>query len=120
MDSILMQKPEKIPAIVMYNIMTGGNSKQMKSLTGRGVVTANSIVVASTAGVDGEPRPYVVIEVDGAIHRTSSPSFIRGVQAYFECFDPDVPFRFTVEVGRSASGREFITFNPVFEEGSVG
>lgn len=116
MDTILMQKPEKIPAIVMYNIMTGGNSKQMKSLSGRGVVTANSIVVASTTGADGEPRPYVVIEADGAIHRTSSPSFIRGVQAYFACFDPETPFRFTVETGRSASGREFITFNPAFEE----
>lgn len=116
MDTIVMQKPEKIPAIVMYNIMAGGKSRQMKSLADKGVVTAKSIVVATGKGADGEPCPYVVIEVDGEIYRTSSPSFMRGVQAYLQCFDPAVPFQFCVEIGRSASGREFITFNPVFEE----
>lgn len=116
MDSILMQKPDKIPAMVMFNIMAGGKAQPMKSLAGKGVVTAESIVVAAGTGSDGEPYPYAVIEVDGEIRRTSSPSFMRGVQAYLQCFDPAVPFRFTVEIGRSASGREFITFNPVFEE----
>lgn len=117
MNTIVLQKPENIPARIMYNIMAGGiSNRQMKSLAGQGKVKADAIVIVESLTSDNEPYRYVVIEVNGESHRTSSPSFMRGVEAYLKCFDPDVPFEFEVEIGRSSSGREFITFSPVFEE----
>lgn len=107
--------PESIPAKVLYAIKTGTGVRPMKDLAGSDYHQADALVIGSYRTQDGENMEYAAIMTGGVVYRTPSPSFLRTLKAFLECFDPASGFGFRVSSRMSKGGRAYIVFEPDLE-----
>lgn len=108
--------PENISAKVKYAVLTSDGVKKMSTLEDGKTHKAECIIRGSYIDTrSGEERQFCAMEVEGVLYRTPSDSFIRGVDAYIQCFPDAVPVTFTVGSAKSAKGNTYILFQPVLD-----